>query len=80
MVSDDLECTRREDGSVVITFPQRAYRFLFSDGRTVDVVAVRDDSDVRKVVLDLLAADLPKEERKEFAIAGVVRLEGRRTT
>lgn len=79
-MSDDFECTLRPDGAVVITFPERVYRFLFSDGRTVDVVCVRDDSDVRKVVLDLLAADLPKEERKEFAIAGVVRLEGRSPT
>lgn len=79
-MSDDLECTTRADGSVVITFPERTYRFLFSDGRTVDVVSVRDDSDVRKVVLDLFGADLPKEERKGFSIAGVVRLEGRSPT
>lgn len=79
-MSDDLEYTMREDGALVVTFPERVYRFLFSDGRTVDVVCVRDDSDVRKVVLDLLGADLPKEERKKFAIAGVVRLEGRSPT
>jgi hypothetical protein len=79
-LSDDAECTVREDGSVLIRFPERVYRFLFSDGRTVDVVCVRDDSTERSLVRELLSADLPKDKRKDFAIAGVVRLEGRSPT
>lgn len=37
--------------------PQYTFRFLFSDGRTLDVLADRDDSDVRGAVLAYAEAD-----------------------
>lgn len=39
------------DGIAIAEYPWKVYRFLLDDGRTVDVVAVRDDSDLRGLVL-----------------------------
>jgi hypothetical protein len=46
--------------------PQYTYRFLFSDGRTLDVLADNDDSDVREAVRVYAEAD---------RIAGVAKIE-----
>lgn len=39
-----------EDGLRVV-WPEHTYRFLLSDGRTVDVRTARDDSDVRGLIV-----------------------------
>jgi hypothetical protein len=36
------------DGSVIAGYPWKVFRFLFSDGSTLDVIAIRDDSDLRE--------------------------------
>lgn len=40
-----------KDGIAIAVYPWKVYRFLLDDGRTVDVAAVRDDSDLRGLVL-----------------------------
>lgn len=57
--------TTERDGSFKATYTWRRYRFLMSDGSTVDVQAVRDDSDLRAAVLAATGVE---------AIAGVVTL------
>lgn len=47
----------QEDGSYLAQWPLQKRRFLFSDGRTVDVVSSRDDSDLRAVLLHVLKAE-----------------------
>lgn len=37
--------------------PERRVRFMFDDGRTVDVLTARDDSDVRDAVLKACGAE-----------------------
>lgn len=37
--------------------PQYTFRFLFSDGRVLDVLADRDDSEVRGAVLEYAKAE-----------------------
>jgi hypothetical protein len=44
------------DGKWVAYYEHTAYRFLLDDGRTVDVVAARDDSDLRAAVLERTGA------------------------
>lgn len=39
------------DDIAIAVYPWKVYRFLLDDGRTVDVAAVRDDSDLRGLVL-----------------------------
>lgn len=39
------------DGVVTAVYHWQTYRFLMSDGSTIDVRAVRDDSDLRGAVL-----------------------------
>lgn len=39
------------DGALRAVYPWHQYRFLLDDGATLDVVAVRDDSDLREAVL-----------------------------
>lgn len=40
------------DGTLIATWPTWCYRFLFSDGRTLDVHAAHDNSDLREAVLN----------------------------
>jgi hypothetical protein len=50
--------TLRQDGDhVVVEYPWHRYRFLLSDGRTLDVVAIRDDSTLRELVLQHTKAE-----------------------
>ena len=44
-------------GTLVATWPLRRYRYLLSDGRTVDVLSPRDDSDLRAALLDHLGVE-----------------------
>jgi hypothetical protein len=41
----------RDDGTLEAVWPVQRIRFMFSGGRTVDVVTTRDDSDLRGVLL-----------------------------
>jgi hypothetical protein len=38
------------DGVAYAVWIQQTFRFLFSDGRTVDVISERDDSELREAV------------------------------
>lgn len=40
------------DGTYAAVWPSFMLRFLLSDGRTVDVITDRDDSDLRGALLD----------------------------
>lgn len=51
--------------------PQYTFRFLFSDGRTLDVLSDRDDSDLRAAMLAYAEAT---------KIEGVARIEPQRTS
>ena len=42
------------DGRLIVRYPSIVYRFLFSDGSTVDVEGHRDDSDLRGELLRVL--------------------------
>lgn len=44
-------------GDLIANYPTFVFRFLFSDGRTMDVYALRDDSDLRAAVLAYAKAD-----------------------
>ena len=44
-------------GTLVATWPVRRHRFLLSDGRTVDVLTPRDDSDLRGELLAHLGVE-----------------------
>jgi hypothetical protein len=55
-----------DDGVVVASYTWKTYRFMFSDGRFVDVRAIRDDSDLRGFVLEYAQAE---------RIEGVARLD-----
>jgi hypothetical protein len=44
---------KEDDGLLIAVYPWKLYRFLLSDGRTLDVKAVRDDSDLRGEVVKL---------------------------
>lgn len=46
-----LRLTAKNEALIVV-YPWNQYRFLLDDGTTVDVVAVRDDSELRAAVLD----------------------------
>lgn len=50
-----LRITMR-DGKWVVHYEHTVYRFLLDDGRTVDVIAFRDDSDLRAAVLERTGA------------------------
>jgi hypothetical protein len=64
----DVLLERDADG-VTARYPTQTYRFMFSDGATLDVVgAVRDDSDLRGAVLELVGG--------EVHIVGVAALPG----
>ena len=54
------------DGHLQAVWPVRRVRFMLSDGRTVDVLTTRDDSDLRGALLDHLGGGL--------AIVGSVQL------
>jgi hypothetical protein len=43
--------TPDRDGVLHARWPRRRVRFLLSDGRTVDVITERDDSDLRAALL-----------------------------
>jgi hypothetical protein len=46
------------EGAVIhAIWPERVFRFLLSDGRTVDVRSARDDSDLRGALLKYLNVD-----------------------
>lgn len=44
------------DGMWVAHYEHAVYRFLLDDGRTADVIAFRDDSDLRAAVLERTGA------------------------
>lgn len=58
------------DGSFVAQYQWTKYRFLMSDGSCVDIVAVRDDSDLRGAVLELHYGKKVTDP-KQGSIAGV---------
>lgn len=45
------------DGTLVAVYRMTWYRFLISGGRTLDVLAARDDAELRGAVLDYLDAE-----------------------
>lgn len=45
------------DGVLAAIYPLFQYRFLFDDGATLDVIAYRDDSDLREAMLEAASAD-----------------------
>jgi hypothetical protein len=53
----EVTLTADADGVLHAAWPVRRYRFLLSDGRTVDVATPRDDSDLRAAVLAATKAD-----------------------
>ena len=55
-----------DDETLNANYIHHCYRFLFSDGSMVNVIAVRDDSDLRGAVLEITG-----KER----IAGVAQLD-----
>lgn len=48
----DLAIETCKQGHHTARYRQRTYRFLLSNGETVDVVAARDDSDLRAAVVE----------------------------
>ena len=45
--------TITEDGGTLkAEYPWKTYRFMFEDGGMLDVVAIRDDSDLREAMLE----------------------------
>lgn len=57
------------EGVLGAHYEAHTYRFLFSDGTTVDVIAHRDDSDLRAAVMKFL------HHGREIAIVGCATLE-----
>jgi len=59
MAQDKIPPDRRvvleDDGTgvLVASYTWKLYRFLLSDGRTVDIKAIRDDSDLRATILEV---------------------------
>lgn len=51
------------DGSLLAVYVWKRYRYMFDDGSSLDVRAIRDDSDLRVAVLGVVGPDR--------AIAGV---------
>jgi hypothetical protein len=49
--------TPGDDGALIATWPTHRYRYLLSDGSIVDVLAVRDDSDLRDALLTYTGVD-----------------------
>lgn len=47
----------KPDGTMLATYQTRLWRFLFSDGRTVDVTAIWDDSELREAVREAVGAE-----------------------
>jgi len=74
---EDAAFVEERDGVVVVTWPAKRYRFLLSDGRVVDVVAQRDDSDLRAVLLAFVhkADGLTKAAANDLRIEGVAEVE-----
>lgn len=53
-IPPDRQVTLIQDGPVFFAgYVWKRYRFMFVDGTTTDVVAIRDDSDLREAVLTL---------------------------
>ena len=68
------------EGAYMAMYKRKIHRFLLSDGSCVDVVAIRDDSDLRAAVLDLTkveriegVAHLPYVEPEPAPVKRVVR-------
>jgi len=61
------------DGETFARYTWKRYRFMFSDGATLDVNAIRDDSDLREAVLLHHYGKLVKDS-KDGAIVGVATL------
>jgi hypothetical protein len=61
------------DGEVFARYTWKCYRFMFSDGATLDVNAIRDDSDLREAVLSYHYGKLIKDP-KDGSIVGVATL------
>ena len=59
--------------SFVAQYTWSRYRFMFTDGAVMDVVAIRDDSDLRGAVLELHYGKTIKDP-KDGGIAGVATL------
>lgn len=66
-----------DDGTLRIIQPERTYRYLLSTGDVVDVVATRDDSDVRELVRAHVAGLAPKDQRDAVRIEGTVQVAGK---
>jgi hypothetical protein len=49
-----------QDGVLAAVYPRHQYRFLFDDGSTLDVVAYRDDSDLREAMLEAAGNDVER--------------------
>jgi hypothetical protein len=64
---------QERDGEVFARYNWRRYRFMFSDGATLDVNAIRDDSDLREAVLLHHYGKLVKDP-KDGSIVGVATL------
>lgn len=64
---------QERDGEVFARYVWKRYRFMFSDGATLDVNAIRDDSDLREAVLSHHFGKLVKDP-KDGSIVGVATL------
>lgn len=69
-----------DDGTLLAVWPLSTVRFMFDDGRTVDVVTTRDDSDLRGELLKHCRAErivgstvLPGPAEPSPAVAGPAR-------
>lgn len=60
-------------GQLIAEYHWTHYRFMFTDGQTLDVVAVRDDSDLRGAILEHHYGKTINDP-KDGGIAGVARL------
>ena len=49
--------TEHQKGQLIATRPKECYRFLLAGGDVVDVLADRDDSDLRVAILDYTGAE-----------------------
>lgn len=45
------------DGTYIVEYKWKTHRFMFSDGRVVDVIAINDNSDVRGEALKFFKAE-----------------------
>ncbi len=60
------------DGVLAAVYPLHQYRFLFSDGSTLDVVAYRDDSDLREAMLEAAGSGVERIAGVATVLDGMV--------